>query len=79
MAEPPFDGVISRAFASLKDMLSSCHHLLVKGQGRFYALKGVYPDAELAQLLDYINLESVVRLQVPELAGVRHLVILKEN
>lgn len=79
MAEPPFDGVISRAFASLQDMLSWCHHLPVKGRGRFYALKGVYPDAELAQLLDGINLESVVRLQVPELVGVRHLVIIKAN
>ncbi len=26
-AEPPFDGVISRAFASLNDMVSWCHHL----------------------------------------------------
>ena len=34
-AEPPFDGVISRAFASLQDMLSWCHHLPAKGQGRF--------------------------------------------
>ncbi|MGK9517901.1 16S rRNA (guanine(527)-N(7))-methyltransferase RsmG, partial [Salmonella enterica subsp. enterica] len=33
--EPPFDGVISRAFASLQDMLSWCHHLPAKGQGRF--------------------------------------------
>lgn len=48
MAEPPFDGVISRAFASLQDMLSWCYHFPVKGRGSFYALKGVYPDAELA-------------------------------
>lgn len=26
-AEPPFDGVISRAFASLSDMVNWCHHL----------------------------------------------------
>lgn len=26
-AEPPFDGVISRAFASLTDMVNWCHHL----------------------------------------------------
>ncbi len=26
-SEPPFDGVISRAFASLNDMVSWCHHL----------------------------------------------------
>lgn len=78
-AEPPFDGVISRAFASLQDMLTWCHHLPAKGLGRFYALKGVRPDEELAQLPEGIELESVVRLQVPELEGERHLVVLKAN
>lgn len=78
-AEPPFDGVISRAFASLQDMLSWCHHLPAKGQGSFYALKGVRPDEELTQLPAGVSLESIVRLQVPELEGERHLVILKAN
>ncbi|MFC0229020.1 16S rRNA (guanine(527)-N(7))-methyltransferase RsmG [Serratia aquatilis] len=78
-AEPPFDGVISRAFASLHDMLTWCHHLPVKGLGRFYALKGVCPEDELAQLPEGISLESVIRLQVPELEGERHLVVLKVN
>ena len=77
--EPPFDGVISRAFASLQDMLSWCHHLPKKGQGRFYALKGVCPDDELTALPDGITLESVVKLQVPELDGERHLIILRAN
>jgi len=77
--EPPFDGVISRAFASLQDMLSWCHHLPAKGQGRFYALKGVRPDDELSSLPDGIELEGVVKLRVPELDAERHLVILKAN
>lgn len=75
--EPAFDGVISRAFASLQDMLSWCHHLPVKGQGRFYALKGIRPDEELASLPADIQLQEIVKLQVPELEGERHLVILK--
>lgn len=75
--EPAFDGVISRAFASLQDMLSWCHHLPVKGQGRFYALKGLRPDDELASLPEGIALQEVVRLRVPELEGERHLVILR--
>ncbi|CAM3690590.1 16S rRNA (guanine(527)-N(7))-methyltransferase RsmG [Rahnella bruchi] len=79
MPEPPFDGVISRAFASLQDMLSWCHHLPQKGQGRFYALKGVSPDEELAALPEGITVESVIKLQVPELDGERHLVILRSN
>ncbi|PVZ81901.1 16S rRNA (guanine(527)-N(7))-methyltransferase RsmG [Serratia sp. S1B] len=75
-AEPTFDGVISRAFASLQDMLTWCHHLPTPGKGRFYALKGVYPENELSPLPAGVSLESVVRLQVPELAGERHLVVL---
>lgn len=47
--------------------------------GRFYALKGVRPDEELTQLPAGVSLESIVRLQVPELEGERHLVILKAN
>lgn len=77
--EPAFDGVISRAFASLQDMLSWCHHLPVKELGRFYALKGVSPDDELNALPEGISLAAVVKLQVPELDGERHLVILKTN
>ncbi|AHM76531.1 16S rRNA (guanine(527)-N(7))-methyltransferase RsmG [Yersinia hibernica] len=78
-AKPAFDGVISRAFASLQDMLSWCHHLPAKPEGRFYALKGVRPDDELAALPEGVVLESVIRLQVPELEGERHLVVLKSN
>jgi len=77
-AEPPFDGVISRAFASLDDMLSWCHHLPGE-QGRFYALKGLVPDDEIAQLHSELVVESVVKLQVPQLEGERHLVIIKLN
>lgn len=78
-AEPPFDGVISRAFASLQDMISWCHHLPKAETGRFYALKGVRPDDELAQLPSGVELVSVERLHVPTLDGERHLVILKAN
>jgi len=78
-SEPPFDGVISRAFASLQDMLAWCHHLPAVGQGRFYALKGVRPDEELANLPAGFSVTSVERLQVPELDGERHLVILKAD
>ncbi|MBF6638598.1 16S rRNA (guanine(527)-N(7))-methyltransferase RsmG [Rouxiella silvae] len=75
--EPAFDGVISRAFASLQDMLTWCHHLPVKGQGRFYALKGLRPDDELDTLPQGIQLQEIIKLRVPELDGERHLVILR--
>ncbi|HAB73038.1 MULTISPECIES: 16S rRNA (guanine(527)-N(7))-methyltransferase RsmG [Pantoea] len=74
-SEPPFDGVISRAFASLQDMVNWCHHL-PSAQGQFYALKGVRPDDEIANLPAGFRLVSVEALQVPELDGERHLVII---
>ncbi|EIC83939.1 16S rRNA (guanine(527)-N(7))-methyltransferase RsmG [Serratia sp. M24T3] len=77
--EPAFDGVISRAFASLQDMLTWCHHLPVKGQGRFYALKGLSPNEELATLPENVKLQEIIKLRVPELEGERHLVILTAN
>ena len=77
-SEPPFDGVISRAFASLNDMVTWCHHL--PGQnGRFYALKGLLPEDEIASLPAEFSVESVEKLRVPQLDGERHLVVIKPN
>ncbi|ELN6532139.1 16S rRNA (guanine(527)-N(7))-methyltransferase RsmG [Salmonella enterica] len=77
-SEPPFDGVISRAFASLNDMVSWCHHLPGEKE-RFYALKGQLPGDEIASLPDNFSVESVEKLRVPQLEGERHLVIIKSN
>ena len=77
-SEPPFDGVISRAFASLTDMVSWCHHLPGL-DGRFYALKGQLPEDEIASLPAEFSVESVEKLRVPQLDGERHLVVIKPN
>ncbi|HAV1793109.1 TPA: 16S rRNA (guanine(527)-N(7))-methyltransferase RsmG [Enterobacter hormaechei subsp. steigerwaltii] len=77
-AEPPFDGVISRAFASLNDMVSWCKHLPAE-KGRFYALKGQLPGDEIELLPDGFAVESIEKLQIPQLEGERHLVIIKPN
>ncbi|WP_323889159.1 16S rRNA (guanine(527)-N(7))-methyltransferase RsmG [Aeromonas veronii] len=74
--EVEFDGVLSRAFASLEDMLSWCHHLPSE-QGCFLALKGQYPEQELAQLPANIRLVACHELRVPELEGERHLLEFK--
>lgn len=70
--ENGFDGVISRAFASLNDMLGWCHHL-PSSEGRFYALKGVIRDDEMV-LPEGFVIESITELEVPELDEQRHLV-----
>ncbi|WP_221075411.1 16S rRNA (guanine(527)-N(7))-methyltransferase RsmG [Agarivorans aestuarii] len=73
-----FDGVISRAFASLDDMLNWCSHLPANN-GKFYALKGLVPEQELENLPDGLKLHSIESLSVPELEGQRHLVIIDKN
>ena len=70
-----FDGVLSRAFASLKDMTDWCHHL-PKKEGHFYALKGLYHNEEVQVLEGKFMVKEVVKLHVPELVGERHLIIL---
>lgn len=70
-----FDGVLSRAFASMNDMVSWCHHLPAE-TGCFMALKGQFDQQEVAELPEWCSVTEVKSLQVPELDGERHLVIL---
>lgn len=70
-----FDQVISRAFATIADMLSVAGHLAAAG-GRFLAMKGLYPHQELAELPAGYRLEAVHTLEVPLLGAERHLAIL---
>nr|WP_247687586.1 16S rRNA (guanine(527)-N(7))-methyltransferase RsmG [Pseudoalteromonas luteoviolacea] len=72
------DGVLSRAFASLQDMVQWCTHL-IDSSGRFVALKGMYPQDELNCLPEGISLEQNITLQVPNLEGERHLIILTKD
>jgi len=74
----PFDGVLSRAFSSLNDMVSWCSHLISEDHGQFFALKGQYPTDELALLPKNISLVSSHKIKVPELQGERHVIILKK-
>ena len=72
------DGVLSRAFASLKDMLHWCQHL-VDSQGVFLALKGQLPLDELENLPSGFNLQETIKLDVPGLEGERHIVKIKKQ
>ncbi|WLD58219.1 16S rRNA (guanine(527)-N(7))-methyltransferase RsmG [Salinispirillum sp. LH 10-3-1] len=71
----PFDVITSRAFATLADMVAWSRHLLAP-DGQFIAMKGLYPDEELAALPADIHVTSVRQLQVPGADGQRHLVVL---
>lgn len=71
----PFDQVISRAFASLQDMINWTHQLCHQ-DGVFLAMKGLYPEEELAALPQGYELKTCHRLNVPGTEGERHLLVL---
>ncbi|AKB01873.1 16S rRNA (guanine(527)-N(7))-methyltransferase RsmG [Vibrio cholerae] len=77
--ESGFDGVLSRAFASMTDMVNWCQHLPKPNAGVFLALKGVRPDDEITLLPEWCSVTDIKALQVPELEGERHLVILSRK
>lgn len=68
--------VISRAFASLHDMVTGAAHLLEE-QGRFWAMKGIFPEKELRDCEKHAIVDAVTELVVPNVEGERHLLILK--
>jgi 16S rRNA (guanine527-N7)-methyltransferase len=76
--EVPYDIVLSRAFASLKDMLHWCQHL-VDSEGQFLALKGQFPQDEIEEVSDHFHVRKTENLTVPNLVGERHLVWLKKK
>jgi 16S rRNA (guanine527-N7)-methyltransferase len=69
----PFETILSRAFASLQDMVHGCRHLLATG-GRILAMKGAYPTQELVAVSQQCAEVVVHPLAVPGLGEQRHLV-----
>jgi 16S rRNA (guanine527-N7)-methyltransferase len=74
----PINGVLSRAFASLKDMLHWCQHL-VDSSGSFLALKGQLPQQEIDDLPAGFVLKEVIKLSVPGVEGDRHLINIQKK
>jgi len=74
--EQKFDVVLSRAFASLQDMLFWCKHL-PNEHGHFLALKGQFPALEVAELDKEFEFMDSIPLQVPNLEAERCLVKVK--
>lgn len=73
--ETKFDTLIARAFAPLPEILAVSAHLGMPG-GRLLAMKGVFPQEELAAIGANYRVE-VKALTVPGLDAERHLVILE--
>lgn len=74
-ADQTFTNITSRAFASLNEFVRvarPCTNDLT----RLLAMKGAYPEQELEELPDWVNIQSVEKLTVPYLHAERHLVIM---
>lgn len=75
-AGPRFQAVISRAFAELRDFVEGAAHLCAPG-ARLFAMKGVLPHEEISRLGELASVREIVRLEVPEVAAQRHLLIVE--
>ena len=71
-----FDAIISRAFAKLSTFSEATRHL-IKSSGFLWAMKGVFPEQEIADLPSFCHVQETLRIQVPHLEAERHLVQLK--
>jgi 16S rRNA (guanine527-N7)-methyltransferase len=72
-SELPFDGILSRAYASLADFVQSSQHLLAAG-GCFWAMKAQLDSSELSALPKPFKVSACLRLQVPNCDAERHLI-----
>jgi len=72
----PFDIVISRAFSDLATFAQSSARHLAPG-GRLVAMKGVFPDEEIALLPPAFRVVASPALTVPGLDAERHLIVME--
>lgn len=70
--EKQFDAIVSRAFASIADFVSSSSSHLAEG-GIMYAMKGRFPANEIGYLPKTFELKESHELDVPFVDGERHL------
>ena len=70
-----FATLLARAFASIPDMLVATRHLCAPG-GRWLAMKGVFPQEELAAIPAEFAAQARP-LRIPGLEAARHVVIIE--
>lgn len=69
----PYHWITSRAYSSLARLVEGTRHQLAP-DGRWVAMKGVTPDAEIAEVRDTADVFHVEQLHVPRLEAARCLV-----
>lgn len=70
-----FPQIVSRAFSDLTEFVQLTRHLLAPG-GEWLAMKGLYPNEEIA-LLKGARVKRDEKLHVPGLDADRHLIVLE--
>jgi 16S rRNA (guanine527-N7)-methyltransferase len=68
-----FNSIISRAFGTLTLFVETTEHLLCPN-GIFIALKGKYPQEELANIPSRFTTQHVTRLEIKGIMADRHIV-----
>lgn len=74
--EQAFHGIVSRAFSSLADFTNLTRHLS-NADTLWLAMKGQYPEEEMAALPVDFEVSDSAQLTVPGCQGSRHLLILR--
>ncbi|MBT5332000.1 MAG: 16S rRNA (guanine(527)-N(7))-methyltransferase RsmG [Porticoccaceae bacterium] len=76
-SDQPYSLIICRAFASLKEITHNAQHLMA-ADGSFLAMKGQYPEQEIADMSDSFTVTECYPLTVPGLSEDRHLLQIKK-
>jgi 16S rRNA (guanine527-N7)-methyltransferase len=70
-----FPRIVSRAFSDLTEFVRLTRHLLADG-GQWLAMKGLYPNEEIAQLKG-VRMVRDLPLHVPGVDADRHLIVME--
>jgi 16S rRNA (guanine527-N7)-methyltransferase len=73
-----FDGILSRAYASLGEFVGSSQHLLIP-DGTFWAMKAVIEACELSDVPKPYKVTSCLPLHVPGCIAERHLIAMQRD
>jgi len=68
-----FDGILSRAYATLALFIKTTRHLICKN-GTFIAMKGKYPQDEIAELANLAGESTITPLAMKGMTLERHIV-----
>ncbi len=71
----PYAQIVSRAFSDLSEFVALTRHLLAEG-GEWLAMKGIYPNEEVATLKG-ARVTRDAALNVPGLEAARHIIIME--